>query len=149
MKLYLTVDKDRKAFNGIVYPKVGEYVEAQEWSPDPEVECDKRLQGNSTNPNQGNCMELEDGRIFLEIEVEGDVVSNRDKDKYRFRKGKVMREWVIGKNTYKEIWQYLSGGNLFQAGMSWNLSQEIKKEGFRRLEGVWIGYARMFWKNTV
>ena len=89
--LFRTVSKDRKSYGGFQWGKAGEIVEAPDWDPDPNIDCGKGLHGVSNESTMGDYLDLSPNRILQVVEVEeGDYVLSSTKDKYRFKKGKVI-----------------------------------------------------------
>ena len=150
MILHRTCKLDHNSYGSFKWNGVGEITEAPDWDPDPSIVCGNGLHavGNGLHGNytyNKNC-------IVQIIEVdEKDAV--RSRNKWRFKKAKTLREYVIDEYCNKvEIFKKMVEEGcwtiVYEAGCNWHgITDEMRIDAFIKLNGEWLCNAGDNWKG--
>jgi len=150
MILYRTCKLDHTSYEGFKWNVIGEITEAPDWDPDPEINCGKGLHavGNGLHGNYTNY----ENCIVQIIEVdEKDAV--RSINKWRFKKAKTLREYVIDEYCNKvEIFKKMVEEGcwtiVYWASLNWHgITDEMKVDAFSKLNGEWLYWPGRYWKE--
>ena len=150
MILHRTCKLDHTSYKGFKWNGVGEITEAPDWDPDPEIICGKGLHaiGNGLHGDYAGY-----GNYIVQIIEVNEKDAARSEKKWRFKKAKTLREYIIDENCnrieiFKKMVEEGCWAIVYYAGRYWDgITDEMRIDAFEGLNGEWLYNAGYYWEG--